>query len=114
MEYLYHYHILYSVGGDLAGEHVESDTLICYDVEAVGVKGIGACILGKDAKAWTFSIRGREGRFRTNYDWALVRNTEENHKRMQSIEEAQYDRAELQKQITKLWTEVDTAAKDLR
>ncbi len=115
MKYLYHFHKLYPVDrGTLHEIQVEEDTLICYDVQPHQPNALGRYIQGEDAKSWTFSVEGMEGRFRTNYDWALVRHDDTNGAIMQKISEAHMERADLQKQINKLWELVDTAAKDLR
>lgn len=77
MEYIFASDRLYPVDRSLAtdpggGTLVIPDTLICYDVVDVGTGNF------MGASTWEFSVRGREGRFRTHYAWALVKDTPEN------------------------------------
>jgi hypothetical protein len=79
MEYIFTSDRLYPVDRSLdtdpgGGIMVDRDTLICYDVVDVGVS----------AAVWEFSVHGKEGRFRTHYDWSLVENTPENVARLKT------------------------------
>lgn len=113
MEYLYSDNNLWPED-DRDRIKVESGTLVCFDVEAVGPSSLGLAIVGSDAKAWTFSVRGMTGRFRTNYDWALVRHDRTNAARTARILALDAQRTELTQEVNRIFKEMDTAAKDLK
>lgn len=100
MEYLFASDRLYPVdrsGDDIGGGFlVERDTLVCYDVKDVG----NGNFMG--ASTWEFSVQGREGRFRTHYDWALVENTPENIRNLQAMRSAQNTVEDWQRRVSRL------------
>lgn len=88
MEYLFASDRLYPVYcPQTEGSHdpilVCPDSLICYDVKPIGNNNF------MGASTWEFSVRGRTGRYRTHYAWALVQNTPENLLNLQRMRIAQ-------------------------
>ena len=101
MEYLFASDRLYPVDRSLdTHEHggilVEKDTLVCYDVTPVGDNNF------MGASTWEFSVRGRDGRFRTHYGWALVENTPENIGNLQVMRSAQHTVQDWQRRVSRL------------
>jgi hypothetical protein len=90
MKYLFASDRLYPVDRELdthphGGIGVEKDTLICYDVEAVGNNNL----MGADT--WQFKVEGKgDTLFRTHYAWALVENTPLNLGRLATLRRAQH------------------------
>jgi len=107
-EYIYRFHKLFPGHID-----VPEDTLICYDVRSEDPGSLAKYIQGTKATSWSFSVRGREGRFVTHYDWSLVRNSPENLSRLTHIRQLQQQREQLLKQIENESKQLDTAAKDI-
>lgn len=92
---------------------VPEDTLICYDVRPENPSALAKSIQGNEATAWSFSVRGREGRFVTHYNWSLVRNDPENLAKLAHLRQLQKQRDQLLKDIVRKSKLLDTAARDL-
>lgn len=115
-EYLYHFTTLYPEKGHLVRDSltvVEGEE-VCYDVQPVPQCTLGQIINGKVAKAWTFSVRGREGRFITHYDWTLIRVSGDNRIRLMQLKRLREQKAEIEKRTSEICAEMDTAASDLQ
>jgi|SRR6185503_7749299 len=109
-EYLYHLTLLYQEkGGSIK---VNEDEEVCYDVRPVPQCTLGQVINGKGATAWTFSVRGREGRFITHYDWTLIRVSGDNRQRLAQIKRLDEQMEDLKKRRSGVWAKMDTASSD--
>lgn len=89
MEYIFSSYRLYPVDRALetdpgGGILVEPDTLVCYDVKAIGNNNF------MGASTWHFKVHGHgDVVYKTHYAWALMLNTPENVARNAEFRAAQ-------------------------